>query len=106
MKLDSRTYLNVILTVIAVLLVALVMQVPTRLDTTTAAYAATREPGKDEQQTRYLSALGSGGDSAAATQAVAKANEQIAREVGEVAKAIQLVSKSVDKMAAAKARAN
>ena len=104
MKLDSRTYMNVILTVIAVLLLVMVVQPTAQLDPTSAAYAAREKSTKNEQQQARWGQLGVG--ESEATKQVAAANDRIAREVGEVAKAIRTVAKSVDKMAAAKARGN
>ena len=87
------TYLNLILTVIAVLLLVIAAQLPFRLDLASPAQA------KNEQQERYLNQIGSGAETAAATREVAQANREIARELGAIAKAIESVSKSIGKAA-------
>ena len=92
MQINSRTYLNLILTVIAVLLLGLVIQAPGLLSPGAPAYAQE----KNVQQQRYISQTTAGEGSAAATEKVATANQEIARQIGEVAKAINNLSKAVD----------
>lgn len=94
MRMDSRTYLNVILTVIAVLLLVLAAQIPARLDPATSAYAA----DKNEQQQRYLTQTSSDILVAQATEKVAKANQEVARQIGQMAKALESVGRSIDRL--------
>jgi len=97
MQLNSRTYLNVILTVIAVLLLVLATQMPWRIGATSAAYGQ----DKPEVSRDYLAVNPSGDKVSAATESVAEANKEIARQIGEVAKALQSVSKSIENVALA-----
>ncbi|HUT24560.1 MAG TPA: hypothetical protein VM492_09480 [Sumerlaeia bacterium] len=91
MQINSRTYLNVILTVIAVLLLVWVAQSPPRLDTGGSAYA---QETRNTEQDRQLRQTISTPELTAAVMAVAKANESIAKELNGVAKAINNVAKA------------
>jgi hypothetical protein len=91
MQINSRTYLNVILTVIAVLLLVWVAQSPPRLDMSTSAYA---QETRNAEQERQLRQTISAPELVAAVMAIAKANESIAKELNGVAKAINNAAKT------------
>ena len=88
---NSRTYLNVILTVIAVLLLVSALQSPVRLGVSTTAQAA------NEAEKKYFADTVSAGQGpmVAATEKMAVANQEIARQVGAVAKSIDGVARSL-----------
>jgi hypothetical protein len=91
MKNESR-YLNGILTVIAILLLILVVQ---RLPFGFAEKAAAISDAS----------LGPEMQTASATLEVARANQQIAENVGKVADALESIGKAVEKSAVSRSRA-
>ena len=88
MSLNSKTYQNVMLTAIAVLLLVLAAQMPVRLDVAQSAYAR-------EKEERY------GGEGTKTEAMIARANQDIASSIDGVAKAIDDLGKAVNKMAMA-----
>ncbi|MBN1867715.1 hypothetical protein JW916_10520 [Candidatus Sumerlaeota bacterium] len=93
---DSKTYLNAILTAIALLLLVIALQRPAP-ELGSSAYAQDR----NEQQRRYLSETSDQALIAQATEKVANANLEIARQIGEMGKAIGKVSSAVDRISMA-----
>jgi len=97
MRIDSKTYTNLILTVIAVLLLLVAFQTPmSSLDPTSSVQAARRTADKDEtpawqvQQDPLV---------AKATEEVAAANREIAEQIGRVADAIGDLAGNIDHVA-------
>jgi hypothetical protein len=102
MQLNSRVYLNIVLTAIAVLLLALVFQgtrggLALPEGPATFAYAA---DDRDAAQRAYLARTAPDQATATATEKVAAANMEIARQVGEMAKGLRALAQSVEKSAA------
>ena len=90
----TRTFTNVVLTVIATLLLVLVLQRSTvSVDPATPAHAATGSERHVPQQITTDPAV------AAATEKVAMANSEIAKQIGEVAGAIKGLGRSMDRAA-------
>lgn len=87
MELNARTYQNIILTVIAVLLLVLVAQTPSRIGIATSAAA---QPVAGTAQ--FAGAPGQ-------RDALAESALEIAKQIGENAKAIQAVATSIDNVA-------
>ena len=102
MRIDSKTYLNFILTVIAVLLFVLAAQIPFRLDPTTTAHAANSNYG-----TAVAGDQGGVKDIGITTeQGVSRAMEKVAAANLEIAKAIEGVGTQIGGLGRATASSN
>lgn len=106
MRIDSKTYLNFILTVIAVLLLVLAAQIPLRLDPATSARAANSNYGTavagDQGGVKDIGITTDQGLSRAVDK-VAAANLQIAKAIEGVGSQIGAVNKSMGSEPAAAA---
>lgn len=89
MKINARGYTNLVLTAIAVLLLVLALGRPETAGLGRSAEAATKERDRTFRQ------ISEDPLTAAAVQALAKANLEIAEQTGAVAKAIEGIAKAI-----------
>jgi hypothetical protein len=97
MRIDSKIYQNLILTVIAVLLLLVAFQVPmSTLDPTAPVQAERRTSDDDEAKAWQIKQ-----DPlvAQATKDVAAANIEISKQIGRVAVAIEKLAENIDHVA-------
>ena len=92
----TRTYTNVVLTLIALVLAALLLQPYVALPTAQAQFD---EPERNVQQSRAAATLNSNVDNADATREVAQANRGIAKAIAEAAKAQSQIAKAIERLA-------